>query len=135
MPTRISEKRILIVEDNAILAHDLEDIMREHGARTIGPAFDLEAALQLARNNDCDCAILDINLGQDKVWPVARMLHENDTPIVFVSADCVDRPLDAPFHLHDCLDKPVARDDLVSAVAVKLDTNPADVAANDTDHS
>ncbi|WP_375289159.1 hypothetical protein [Qipengyuania sp.] len=78
---------MLIVEDNPALAYNIHDIFCDHGAEVIGPALDLMTGLQLARENDLDGAVLDIDLGGDYVWPLARELKGHRIPLVFVSAE------------------------------------------------
>ena len=109
-------KRVLVVEDNPILACDMEDLICDAGWEAVGPAMDLETGLDLARNNRLDAALLDIDLGGERVWPLASELLANTVPIVFVTADC--RPDEMPSeyaHFH-CLEKPAARATILQRV-------------------
>ncbi len=54
--------RILVAEDDAILAYDMEDLLRNAGADVVGPARMLADALALARSASLSCAVLDVNL-------------------------------------------------------------------------
>ena len=68
----LSGKRILIVEDNALLAFEIESIVEQRGAIPVGPALDLASGFELCETADIDVALLDINLGDEQVWPLAH---------------------------------------------------------------
>lgn len=79
-------KRVLIVEDEMLLALDLEEGLRDAGCEVVGPAGSLRAALRLAENSEIDAAILDVNLAGERVFPVAHVLAERGIPFVFATA-------------------------------------------------
>lgn len=115
MSDKLPGKRVLIVEDNPVLAFDIDDRFREHGYDVVGPALDLSSGLALARNEALDGAVLDINLCGEFVWPLARELRGHQVPFVFVSAECRDSwPED--FQECGCLDKPTADNILIASV-------------------
>jgi DNA-binding response OmpR family regulator len=66
--------RILVVEDVAILAFGVADILKRVGAQIVGPALELEAADRFAEEEGLSGALLDIRLSGDEVWSVARLL-------------------------------------------------------------
>ena len=116
MHSELTSKRILIVEDNPILALDLEDLLGDWGAEPVGPALNLRNGMELAKENHLDAALLDINLGEDWVWPLARELNENNVPFVFISAQCTSDDLpDELSHAH-CLDKPAEAEKVAHAL-------------------
>src|SRR5437868_1888828 len=78
-------KRILLVEDDYIIAHDVARFLEQHGATTIGPAGTAAAALVLVGTEPLDGAVLDVNLHNEPVYPVADALISRDVPIVFVT--------------------------------------------------
>lgn len=78
-------KRVLVVEDNTLLAADLAEFLDAAGYDVIGPAQAVAEALQLLDAGHCDVAILDINLGQETSASVADKLHQRAIPIVVVS--------------------------------------------------
>ncbi|MFZ2031559.1 MAG: response regulator [Vitreimonas sp.] len=79
-------KRVLVVEDEMLLALSLEDILNDMGIETVGPAMHLEEALALAETDPLDFAILDINLGGTaRSYPVAKRLLERNVPFLFMS--------------------------------------------------
>lgn len=85
----LAGKRILIVEDESIIALTLEAEFTDAGADVIGPAFDLPSAIRFAAE-PLDAAVLDINLNGLKVFPAARILRDCGVPIIFASANCED---------------------------------------------
>ena len=79
----LSGIRILVVEDEAIIALDLKAILEEAGATVIGPARTLLAATELAASGDLAAAILDVQLGDGTIFPVARLLADRRIPFLF----------------------------------------------------
>lgn len=77
--------RILVVEDEAIVAWDLADALESHGCQVVGPASDLAQALELSQERPLAGAVLDVNLGNDKVFPVADILAAALIPFCFVT--------------------------------------------------
>lgn len=81
----LTGKRVLVVDDNAFLALDLEMVLEESGCVVIGPAPTVEAALALVAAEPPDAAILDIDLGGSNSAPVADALAGLDVPFLFIS--------------------------------------------------
>lgn len=77
--------RVLIVEDEAMLASLLEDYLTDLGCEVIGPALHMKDAIQLAREAAIDGATLDVNIVGEKVYPVADILTERGIPFVFIT--------------------------------------------------
>jgi CheY-like chemotaxis protein len=77
--------RILVVEDNALIAMDVEFLVEECGCAVVGPAGTVGEALEAIRHAPPDGAVLDINLGDERVWPVADCLAARAVPFVFAS--------------------------------------------------
>jgi len=83
-PVNLSGARVLIVEDAALLAMELETGLSEAGAMVIGPAYELEEAMALL-DQPLDAAVLDANLNGLSVSPVADILAERGVPFVFAT--------------------------------------------------
>ena len=76
--------QIFLVEDEAMVAATLEDMLAEFGCILAGAAANVTDALAAVQaTSEIDAAILDVNLGGDKVFPVADILVDRDIPIVF----------------------------------------------------
>jgi two-component system, response regulator PdtaR len=77
---------VLVVEDEFLIALDLELLLRRHGWRVLGPAATVAAALRLLRGAMPDVAVLDVNLGGELVTPGAAELRVRGVPFVLASA-------------------------------------------------
>jgi len=78
--------RILVVEDEYVLAEELRNELEVAGAIVLGPVATLDDALQMARSErEIDGATLDVNLGGEKVFPVADILLARNVPFVFAT--------------------------------------------------
>lgn len=110
-------KRVLIVEDNPLLAHDIKDLMEDLGAVPIGPALDLQTGFALLNDNDPDAALLDVDLAGELVWPLAEALSARRVPFAFISADCTQEYLPDRYRRMVCLEKPTTTEELVGVIS------------------
>jgi CheY-like chemotaxis protein len=80
-------RRLLVVEDEYLVAADLTASLESLGAEVIGPAASVEEALSLLDTNGgrLDGAVLDINLQNERVYPVADVLTARGIPFVFTT--------------------------------------------------
>lgn len=86
MPVSLTDRRILVVEDQFILAQHLCDSLTEAGVTVVGPEPSVEAALaRIEVEERIDAAILDVNLGNETVFAVANVLSDQNVPILFAS--------------------------------------------------
>lgn len=83
--TALAGKRILVVEDEAMVAAMIEDMLVELGASVVGPAPSIEAGLALAGAEALDAAVLDINVRGQRIDPIADLLRRRGVPMVFAS--------------------------------------------------
>ena len=118
----LSGQRLLVVEDDYMIAMDVVEALEACGATIIGPVATVEDALDLIATEKIDGASLDINLGGTRVYPVADALAAQNVPFIFASGyDPKVIPLayaDIPL-----CDKPVSSTSLIKALVVSL-TNP-----------
>jgi CheY-like chemotaxis protein len=78
--------RLLVVEDEYILATELTHALEGEGVEVIGPASCVKDALELLATQDkIDGAVLDINLRGHKVYPIAETLRRRSVPFVFTT--------------------------------------------------
>jgi CheY-like chemotaxis protein len=77
--------RILIVEDEMLVAMNIEDMLLELGHEVAGLASRLGPALALARESRFDAAMLDVNLAGEASFPVADLLIERGIPFLFAT--------------------------------------------------
>jgi len=86
-PGCLKGRCLLVVEDEYLIAADLASSLESLGVEVVGPAASVEEALSLIENsrNRLDGAVLDINLGDERVYPVAEALRARDVPFVFTT--------------------------------------------------
>ncbi len=77
--------RVLVVEDVAVLAWQVRDILEAAGAEVVGPAPDVRTALALLAEREVDAAVLDKNLVDETADPVADVLAARNLPFIFVT--------------------------------------------------
>lgn len=79
-------RRVLVVEDEFLLADDLSHTLQEAGALVLGPVGSVSEALRLIEAEAAvDGALLDVNLGREKVFPVAEVLLARRVPFCFTT--------------------------------------------------
>jgi DNA-binding NtrC family response regulator len=114
---QLQGRRILVVEDVAILAFSFEDILMRAGAQVVGPALTLEAAEKLAAEEELSAALLDIRLESEEVWPVARLLEQKGVPFVFCTGHFDPDSLPAEWAGRPILVKPARAQAIIETVA------------------
>ena len=77
-------KRILLVEDELLIALDTQDILAGAGYDVIGPATSLDQAMSMAAE-PLNAALLDVNLAGTLVWPAAEALTARGVPVVLLT--------------------------------------------------
>lgn len=109
----VGNRRILVVEDDALIAMLLEDMLSELDYDVSATAADLEGALVLAQAGAFDAAILDVSLAGKSSLPVARLLDETNKPYIFATGygalpagmeGSGRRVLNKPYQLHQLED-------------------------------
>jgi DNA-binding LytR/AlgR family response regulator len=77
--------RLLIVEDELLIALELQSIVEQLGGTVVGPAGSVEAALQLLSDAAPNAALLDVNLHEGRVTPVAQACWDRSVPFALVT--------------------------------------------------
>jgi CheY-like chemotaxis protein len=84
MTTGLEGRRVLIVEDEALVAMLLETMIEDMGCRPVGPVGTIDEALDVVANDGAlDVALLDVNVAGRDVFPVAEALTAKGVPFVF----------------------------------------------------
>ena len=107
---------VLIVEDEAFVAWDLAQTLETSTRTVVGPAHNLVSGFRLATEEHICAAVLDINLGDEIVWPLAEELSGRGIPFGFVSANLQHAELQGRFADAPKLSKPVRDRDLIAMV-------------------
>ena len=85
MPGPLTDKRVLVVEDEAYIAFDLRQALAAAGAVVLGPVPDAAAATALVNSQAIDAAVLDVNLGGEASFPLAEALAGKSVPYMFLT--------------------------------------------------
>lgn len=120
--TALAGKRVLVVEDDYLVASWLTGVLEQWGCRVVGPAATVAEALRLVEAGGFDGAILDVNLRGEQSGPVAEALDARGTPYFFLTG--YGSPALLPEALRDRhkLFKPVKASELRLAVQRRLGT-------------
>jgi CheY-like chemotaxis protein len=110
-----------LVEDDFIVAFDMQTMLEEEGAEVIGPASSVAHARALLGSANPNVAVLDVNLNGELVFPLAEELQQRGIPFVFATAYADDHRLYPPSAQHaPRLAKPVLPNVLARQVAKLL---------------
>ncbi len=82
---RVIGGKVLVVEDNSLLAEVISDFILECELQPVGPALGLESGLAMAREGVFDAALLDINLTGRFCFPICNTLRDRGIPFVFLT--------------------------------------------------
>jgi CheY-like chemotaxis protein len=107
--------RVLVVEDESLLAETLCDLLQDAGCEPVGPAATVAAALRLIELGGIDVALLDIRLRQETSFPIAHVLRQRGIPWLFLTSYAQHQ---LPDDLSDALviEKPFSPSALVETV-------------------
>ena len=83
--TALAGLRVLVVEDNILIALDIEQTLQGLGCVVVGPVGKLDAALRMADEEALDAALLDVNIRGGHVYPVAERLRARGIPFALAS--------------------------------------------------
>ena len=111
--------RVLVVEDEALVAFQLEDMLAELGCDVVGPASRVGQALDLLGHEQVDAAVLDVNVAGELVYPVADALAAQGLPYIFATGYGASG-LTARYRCRPILQKPFLQSDLRRAMLDSL---------------
>ena len=109
-------KSILLVEDEAVIAFAVEDMLNDLGCTVVGPAYRLEEALEFALSAEIDAAILDVNLNDERSYQVAERLKDRGIPFLFATG-YAEGGVEWDGQEVELLAKPYRKDQVVNALA------------------
>jgi len=107
--------KVLVVEDEMLVSMLVEDMLTGFGCEVVGPAAELDEAMNLATNADIDLAVLDVNLGGKPIFPVADALKARGVRFAFASG-YGEPGLTEPHRASVVIQKPFREGDLAQAL-------------------
>lgn len=124
---RINGRRILLVEDEPLVAMMMTQMIGDLGGRVIGPFGSLRDAIEGLPEGGLDAAVLDVNVGGELVYPLAEKLSRNGVPLMFLTG-YDSKSVDRRFVTARVLTKPIEEAELAAALASMLDARPRAMA-------
>lgn len=120
---------VAILEDEAFIALDLEDSLRDAGFKIAGIFSSCAEAMAWFKDNSPDVVILDIDLADGDCGKIARLLHARDIPFVVHSASFASSGFHDPIFLHGrWVAKPASPSELRDAVRASLSAADDDIS-------
>ena len=119
-PSHLMGRSVLLVEDEMMIAWDIEQTLTHAGLRVLGPAASVGRAMFLIDEERPDAAILDLKLRGELVTPVARKLRQMGVPYVLATALGHLREDEGEFVGVENLGKPMASERCVEALGEML---------------
>lgn len=115
-PPSLRGRRVLVVEDDFVVAEETAYGLERYGATVMGPALTVREALGLLEAEGApDFAVLDVNLGGERVYPVAEALRASSTRFVFATGYAAEL-IDPRFAGAPVCEKPVSARRLARAL-------------------
>lgn len=108
---------ILLAEDEGLIALDLQLSLEENGLHVIGPYATVEECLEALEEEDCDMAILDVDLKGKDVYPVAERLEKKGVPFVFHTGHANKDDIRKKFPAAKVFRKPTTIENLVAPLS------------------
>ena len=113
--------RILIVEDEFLLAMELEMLLQRHGCLVVGPVSSVGRALALLETEPPDVAVLDVNLKGERATPIAAALQAREVPFVLLTGYSGPQLSEPELRVAPRVDKPVSCRALCRAMAQAME--------------
>jgi AmiR/NasT family two-component response regulator len=114
----LAGRRVLVVEDEFLIALDVEDALRELGCEVVGPVATVAQALAvLADPAGCDLAVLDVRLAEGSTAPLAQALSRQGIPFVVLTGYDRSQLSEPALREAVLLGKPLQRKSLKLALA------------------
>ena len=120
--TALSGKRVLVVEDEFLIALDIQSILENAGAEVVLAHRVAHAIETIHNNGPFDAALLDLKLDTETSVPIAERLHADGVPFVFSTGATGDTAIAARFPDVTIVGKPFHTETLVAALAAAMST-------------
>jgi CheY-like chemotaxis protein len=114
-------RRVLVIEDEMLVAMEFESLLQRQGCAVVGPASTVDRALALLDHDQPDAALLDLNLNGESASAVAVALRTRGVPFVLVTGYGEAQSSEPELQGAPRVDKPVNHQELVRALARVMD--------------
>lgn len=123
MTTSLAGRRVLLVEDEMLIAMVIEAALEDEGVTVVGPFGRLAQAIDAAGREQVDAALLDVNLAGQYVYPVADILEQRGIPFLFLTGyGGVETPAGrAPWR---SISKPFRTNELLNGLGDMIGSSP-----------
>lgn len=115
----LAGRRVLIVEDDPYITLALEETLTDFGLSVVGAARNVKQALRLIQTTALDLALLDVNIGEEKIDPVADALFARGVPFIFTTG-CGRAGLPEAYVERAIVEKPFYVDEILRALRQEL---------------
>ncbi len=118
--TELDGLKILVVEDEMLIACEMEAALEDLGCEVVGPFARIGDALEVLEDTKVDAAVLDVNVRGEMIFPVAERLKALGVPMVFCTGYADLRDIPEPLLDQVRLSKPCAASSVEAALRVQL---------------
>ncbi|MHA6326327.1 response regulator [Roseivivax sp. CAU 1753] len=115
--TATTPRKVLVCEDEPIVALDLQMLIEGFGYDVLGPFASVRQALDALDGQSPDAAVLDVRLRDGEVFPVANKLRDMGVGLVFHSGHAMDEDFTSNYPDARCCHKPLVTTKLQEALA------------------
>ena len=117
--SRTQSRAILVVEDEPLVGLLTRELLDQMGYDVVGPVPNLNDAMRAVGETNFEGALLDVNLGGELVFPLAKVLSDRQIPFVFLTGYETD-VIESSYRSRPILQKPIAADELEAAMREML---------------
>lgn len=122
--TKLQGLKVFVVEDESLVAMQLEDMLLDLGCDLVGMAMRVVRALELVESAArIDVAVLDVNIAGDKIYPVAELLRSKGVPIVFATG-YGRAGVEPEWQSYEILQKPYTANEVAEKIAISTPDRP-----------
>ena len=118
--------KVLICEDEAIVAMDLQFMVEDLGFDVVGPCARISQGFRLADDVHLDAAVLDVRLLDGEVFPLAEVLRDKGVRLIFHSGHALSEEIRDRFPDASFCPKPIVKSALIRALMRVLEAEPQD---------
>ena len=111
----LPQGKVLMVVDDALMALDLQRLLREAGYRVVGPATTVAEIQRMIQRGDIDCAIVDLDVDRRAPLPIADLLAFADVPFVYLTTGALG-PVPSRHRQRPIVEKPFTREIRLAAL-------------------